>query len=49
MIVCNIQNYWITEVYQLPGIQNTRRQLFQNWICYRPQARGGIHLLCWVP
>jgi hypothetical protein len=27
-------------------IENTT---FGNWICFRPQVRGGRHLLCWVP
>jgi hypothetical protein len=24
-------------------------QRFGNWICFRPQVRGGRHLLYWVP
>jgi hypothetical protein len=23
-------------------------QCFRNWICFRPYAKGGIHLLGWV-
>jgi hypothetical protein len=28
--------------------EHRKTQSFENCICFRPQVRGGRHLLCWV-
>jgi hypothetical protein len=38
--------------WALPIVRNStywKAQRFGNWICFRPQVRGGRHLLCWIP
>jgi hypothetical protein len=32
------QNYWVFGLCSSSGIQETRKQRFGNWICFRPQV-----------
>jgi hypothetical protein len=45
-MVYNAQNHWVCRLCPSSGILNTRKQRFGNWKCFRPQVRGGRHLLC---
>jgi hypothetical protein len=43
------QNYWFLGFVRRPEFKILETECFGNWICFRPQMRGGRHLLCWVP
>jgi hypothetical protein len=49
-MVYNTQNHWFYGLCPSSGILiNYKTQRFRNWICLRLQAKGGRHLLCWIP
>jgi hypothetical protein len=39
------QNYWVFGLCPLPGILESRKQCFRNWICFHPHVKGEIPTL----
>jgi hypothetical protein len=40
--VYNTQNYWVFGLFPSSGIlENRKHGRFGNWICFRPQVKGG--------
>jgi hypothetical protein len=49
-MVYNSLDYWVFGLSPSPGILKTQiRQRFGNWICFRPQVRGGVELHVYYP
>jgi hypothetical protein len=48
-IVYDNQNYWLSGFYPSSRTLNAIKQRFENWICFRPQVRGGKLLYSCVP
>jgi hypothetical protein len=42
------QNHWLSALCPSSGIINTRKHNVSETGCFRPQTKGGRHLLCWV-
>jgi hypothetical protein len=45
--ICPLQTHWVCGFCPSSGILKIRKQHFGNWICFRPQARGGSHYSAW--